>query len=210
MFIVKHETSKVMSMATGEEFCKFLSNHVGQNETALRNLLKELRRDGVLPMGVRGGGRNMPQMTDEHCAIFLIALCGSTNAKEGGKAVDIYGSLFFSDADEVKTTLKEEFQRLINLYRSIEWDVNEDFAADYFHFLPGVFPVVEEHGIDVAEDRDAFRLWGQEVSKASEALDEKLQILQATMLTTRVSLDSQIFIEIAKFLGDLDDEAVEE
>ena len=89
----------------------------------LRNLHRELQRDGLLPKAKVGGGSGSVEVDAQFVVTLFLAL-GGANAKEAGGAVERFGRLRCTNhRDGVEASLRDDIERLLLYFH----DVDEDF-----------------------------------------------------------------------------------
>jgi len=72
-------------MATISQLCDLLSESLGLDVGTVRHVARNLREEGILPTGPRGGGQNTATVDEMQAAALLVAVLGNSPTK----AVDL-------------------------------------------------------------------------------------------------------------------------
>ncbi len=105
-------------MASVVQLYTAVSSALDADGGELRYVARVLQQGGILPIGKRGGGKNTPQVTAKHCAMFLFGMAaGTRRARSAAEDAQRFAKLVTHGPDESTLTLLDAVVGLINVQR---------------------------------------------------------------------------------------------
>jgi hypothetical protein len=185
-------------MATLKEFEKSFSAATGEDTGSIRYVARVLQDADLLPTGKRGG-KNSPQLTAEHGAMFTLGYYGSTASPKN--AARMAKALSTLQADEGGPDILNEFTELIKVAsgrQSHRSQVNNVAVNRVYFSLWAEWPSIKIYWYKLSEGDE----WGEKSPYQTEYLVlHDCPITTPAQKTPAVEVAGDVFQVIADALA---------